>query len=202
MGTSPQEAHTSTIIPQSATYARILLVGCWISAHKASESLFGCVGSSKSFIVRSFLRYRIKRNEEPNESCCRSSGIDIIKPCSIISAKLRYQACLCADVALKTQVSICVQSSCSIKEQLSKGPPIITLSFPSLTKTLATMNLTSITCSAPVRNKTKFLNTVMEAFGAAGLVHHGLRQDIWKVPFDSITKILAVSLPYTSRFTS
>ncbi|KAH6718782.1 hypothetical protein BKA61DRAFT_542829 [Leptodontidium sp. MPI-SDFR-AT-0119] len=125
------------------------------------------------------------------------------------------QACLCADVALKTQVSICVQSSCSIKEQLT------------------TMNLTSITCSAPVRNKTKvyrnvgiifytlstvsialrfiarltigfsigyddwiivlilFLNTVMEAFGAAGLVHHGLGQDIWKVPFDSITKILA-----------
>ena len=64
------------------------------------------------------------------------------------------QACICADAALNAKVSICVQSSCTVKEQLSKGPPII-LGFLSLTKTPATIDLSSIACSAPVRNKGK-----------------------------------------------
>ncbi|KAH9204947.1 hypothetical protein DL95DRAFT_255244, partial [Leptodontidium sp. 2 PMI_412] len=134
------------------------------------------------------------------------------------------KACVCADAVLNTQVSICVQSSCSIKEQLT------------------TMNITSITCSAPVRNKTKVYRNVGITFytlsilsvalrfiaqfkrgfsiwyddwiivlilslGLSDLVSfyyisymklatkiilakNGIGQDIWKVPFDSITRIL------------
>lgn len=47
------------------------------------------VSRSKSFIVRSFLRYQVKRNEGPNGNCCQDSGIDIIGYCSVISTKLR-----------------------------------------------------------------------------------------------------------------
>ena len=125
------------------------------------------VSSSKPFIVRSFLRYQVKRNEGPIGNRCRNSGIGVIEYCSVISTKLRCrlnllltfdgtywwqqvaclssalqnstcsatdQACICADAALNAKVSICVQSSCNVKDQLSKDPPTI-LGFLSLTKT-------------------------------------------------------------------
>lgn len=80
------------------------------------------------------------------------------------------QACVCADAALNTQVLIYVQSSCSLKEQLSKGHPMMILGF----------------------TKNSQLTTLQKvmAFG----------QDIWKVPSDSISKTIFVRLPYTSRW--
>jgi hypothetical protein len=165
------------------------------------------VSSSKPFIVRSFLRYQVKRNEGPNGNCCRNSGIDVIEYCSVISTKLRCrlnllltfdgtyqrqqiaclgsalqnstcsatdQACICADAALNAKVSICVQSSCNVKEQLSKGPPII-LGFLSLTKTLATINLGSITCSAPVRNKAEVYRNLGIIFYTLSTISVALR---------------------------
>lgn len=47
--------------------------------------------------------------------------------------------------------------------------------FPSLTKTLATLNLTSIACSAPVRNKTKTYRNVGIIFYALSTASVALR---------------------------
>ncbi|PVH72157.1 hypothetical protein DL98DRAFT_611756, partial [Cadophora sp. DSE1049] len=125
------------------------------------------------------------------------------------------QACVCVDTALNAQIAACIHSSCSVKEQLT------------------TMNLTSIACSAPVRNKTKLYINVRIVFYTISTISialrfmarfiratpiwyddwtmvlvfvciflpselyitnskHGIGQDIWKVPFDSITKILFI----------
>ncbi|PMD17184.1 hypothetical protein NA56DRAFT_632302 [Hyaloscypha hepaticicola] len=117
------------------------------------------------------------------------------------------QACICADAALNAKVSICVQSSCNVKEQLT------------------TINLSSIACSAPVRNKAEVyrnLGIVFYTLSTMSIalrfiarfikgmpiwyddwlmvliflvtnnipVNNGVGQDIWKVPFNSITKFL------------
>ncbi|SPO06396.1 related to integral membrane protein PTH11 [Cephalotrichum gorgonifer] len=58
------------------------------------------------------------------------------------------QACICRDTVLLGDVSICVKASCTVKEQLS------------------TKNTTSTSCNAPIRDKSKSLNTLTAVFGA------------------------------------
>ncbi|RDL30138.1 uncharacterized protein BP5553_10416 [Venustampulla echinocandica] len=124
------------------------------------------------------------------------------------------QPCICADTALNAHVMACIQTTCTVKEQLT------------------TANATAVACDAPVRNKTStyakftiifyclstvaviirmitifgmgqefgyddgcvififFINTAIMVLAITGLTRYGIGQDIWKLPFDSITNAL------------
>jgi len=78
--------------------AGLLELSSWLSSPDKANSFLNFstpqrassgVSRSKSFIVRSFLRYQVERNEGPNGNCCRDSGIDVVEYCSVISTKLR-----------------------------------------------------------------------------------------------------------------
>ncbi|KAK2627136.1 hypothetical protein QTJ16_003102 [Diplocarpon rosae] len=123
-------------------------------------------------------------------------------------------ACICSDVALTTQVGVCVGTSCTVKESL------------------ITKNITTSSCHAPTRGKRGrfilaivlysistfalilrlisnstskykfwyddavvlllFLSSTAVTVISVFLVHLGLGSDIWTVPFDNITQILKI----------
>lgn len=63
--------------------------------------------------------------------------------CSVTNA-----TCICTDAPLQTQVTLCVTEKCTITEGLT------------------TKNVTETTCGAPVRDKSRWFNTISNTFGA------------------------------------
>jgi hypothetical protein len=89
-------------------------------------------------------------------------------PCAPIN-----QTCLCTNVPLQSDVTGCVTKTCTIKEALSKSRnPLAAYGTNSNFLLLATQNLTTTSCEAPIRDKSKLYNDLSSVFGAitAGIV--------------------------------
>lgn len=84
------------------------------------------------------------------------------------------QICLCTDAKYTAALESCVVSSCTIRQSLSKFTTVHLIYYID-TDILATKNVTTMACHAPVRDRTKTVSYAGVAGGIIALIAFILR---------------------------